>query len=364
MKSLAARRAGYVLFSLMLFMGCSNPADEGNGNPDVVGSNVVQITDNITAVTTWSGDSIYVIRKWDFYVENTLTIRPGTVIKFHPDGPYMMLGGSGTVNAQGTIDSPVVFTSMKDDAHGADNNGDGAATVPAAEDWYFVNMNGTNGSIFSHCHFYYGGNGSSGYVFSIEAGSAATVTNCVFAHNGGVEGESYGALNAMGATNGTIINNNAFFDNLRPLSISTAFNLNNSNVFHNPDSAAQTNTCNGIYVYDYDQRTTLQWQETEVPYVIDDNDWWIDGTLSLGDSVVLKFRPGSEMVLDQGASALSMGTGVYFTSYKDDAHGGDTNGDGAATSPAINDWTGIYDDSMAIPSPYYFTWSNILYDSY
>ncbi len=72
------------------------------------------------------------------------------------------------------------------------------------------------------------------------------------------------------------------------------------------------------------------------------------------------------MLLADGASALvnRSGAGVYFTSYHHDDHKGDTNGNGNATSEAPGDWIGIYDDSGAIPSPYYFNWPNILYDSY
>jgi hypothetical protein len=60
------------------------------------------------------------------------------------------------------------------------------------------------------------------------------------------------------------------------------------------------------------------------------------------------------------------GTGVAFTSYKDDTRKGDTNGDGSATTPGANDWLGVYDNRSSghIPSPYYFGWANIYYDSY
>ena len=82
------------------------------------------------------------------------------------------------------------------------------------------------------------------------------------------------------------------------------------------------------------------------------------------NNVVLKFTTGSFLILDDGVSALVNynGAGVYFTSYKDDTKKGDTNGDGAATSPAVGGWGGIYDNSLSIPSPYFFNWSNILYD--
>ena len=145
--------------------------------------------------------------------------------------------------------------------------------------------------------------------------------------------------------------------------------MDDSNVFHNPDDPSQTNTYNGIFVDSFggiaNDRT---WEATEVAFVIDDNDFWIDsgGTLTLADNVVLKFRPSSELVLDRGASDLVNhdGTGVYFTSYKDDTRKGDTNGDDTTTAPGKDDWIGIYDNAVPIPGPYHFTWGNIWYDGY
>jgi hypothetical protein len=343
-----------------LFAACPTPTVPGGGT-------VVEITSNITAATTWVTGNIYLIRKYDFYVSNTLVIQPGVIVKFHPaDGPYMMVGSGGTIIANGTSASSIIFTSYKDDAHGGDTNGDGGATTPARNDWGYINTNGYNGSSFSYCHFLYGGDTAYTSTLALEAGSIATVSNCVFAHNDGSDSTGwYGALDATGADPGTVITGNTFYDNIRPLSINTSFDLNNSNTFHDPAHPSVTNTFNGIFVYDGSLKDNLVWQETEVAFVIDDNDLWITSTLQLENDVAIKFRPNSVLLLDQGASALVNhgNSGVIFTSYKDDTVKGDTNGDGSATSPATSDWGGIYDNTAPLGGPYYFTWSNIHYST-
>lgn len=329
--------------------------------------NVIWITEDVTTPTTWHAGNVYVIYTYDFYVEDTLVIEPGTIVKFHPaDGPMLTLGGMGTIVADGTASSPIVFTSFKDDAHGGDTNEDGSATSPARKDWLQINTNGLNGSLFDYCEFFYGGGGTYTTTLALTAGSDnVTVTRCTFAHNDGSDASGwYGALEANSGGAGVVIRNNVFYDNVRPLSVSDQFEVDNSNVFHNPANASQTNTCNGIFVYTTTVSSALSWGETEVAFVIDDNDWWIDdiGSLTLADNVVLKFRPGSVLVLDEGDELINYnGTGVAFTSYKDDSRKGDTNGDGGVTTPADNDWGGIYDNNIAVGD--YVSWANIYYDS-
>ena len=78
----------------------------------------------------------------------------------------------------------------------------------------------------------------------------------------------------------------------------------------------------------------------------------------MGDDVILKFCSGRGIYY-QGDNLINYnGEGVWFTSYRDDTLGGDTNGDGAITSPADGDWEGIYNGIARA----YEAWSNILYD--
>ena len=221
----------------------------------------------------------------------------------------------------------------------------------------------SNGNKFQYCQFYYGGGSSYLSVLEIYDGKAS-VTNCIFAHNkGGKSGAFYyGALDATGAEQETIIRNNVFYDNILPLSVLSTIDIDNSNEFHNPENPGMVNVMNGIFIYDLsdiDKVTT--WGETEVPFVINDNDLWIEspGSLTLAQNVIVKFTPDSYLVIGIGAE-LIFNNSNYFTSFKDDSHGGDTNGDEAATTPSDNDWGGVYSDESST----YLGGSNILYDKY
>jgi hypothetical protein len=347
---------------LLSFVACNNDDDDNTTPTPTPTSNVIEVTANIENATTWETGKVYIIKKWDFYVDNTLTIQPGVIVKFHPTlGPDLTLGNAGTIIANGTSASPVIFTSYKDDINGGDNNGDGTATTPAKNDWGTISMNGLSGSVFNYCKFYY--SGINHYAaLEIPVSSNATVTNCTFAHNDGFYADG-GALDASDAGASSVIQNNVFYDNVKALSVNCRFSLDNSNSFHNPDNVLQTNTYNAIFVESTDHiDAPISWLEDEVAYVINDNDLWINSTLTLGDNVVLKFMPSSVIVLNNGANPIINynGTNVYFTSYKDDSLKGDSNGDASITTSANGDWGGIYDNITSA----YVGWTNILYDSY
>ena len=352
-----------LLLIIMFFPAACDDDDNGHDYYDVV-----YVLENITEPVTWYDQTVYIIMKYDFYVEDILTIEPGAIIKFHPaDGPYMMMSGNGRVIANGTSSKPIIFTSYHDDDHGGDNNENGNHSDPYPRDWGEINTNGTTGSGFRYCEFYYGGAVLFNATLTIYGGEAR-VEYCKFINNDGSY-DHKGVLDASDAESGTIIRNNVFYNNQRPLSISSFVDIDDSNVFHNPDNEDEGNQYNGIFVdMLYSITESRQWLETEVAFVIDGYQRYIDegGSLTVGNNVVIKFCSTGELWLENGAGQLHNhdGAGVFFTSIKDDTKKGDTNGDGNATSPSIGDWSGIYDNSLSIPSPYFYNWGNILYDSY
>lgn len=101
--------------------------------------------------------------------------------------------------------------------------------------------------------------------------------------------------------------------------------------------------------------TDTIWILENSPYVIRASVAVYPGaTLTIRPGVVVKFAPGTDLNVTAGARLVANGTAaqpIYFTSLKDDTIGGDTNGDGNASSPAPGDWRNlIYGDPGGDPA--------------
>lgn len=122
----------------------------------------------ITEDTTWSGTVILrgqnVVRRGV-----TLTIEPGTVVKFawiDEDGDDIGDGEltvEGRLVASGTPDKPILFTSAREN--------------PAPKDWTFVQISVSKDSRVEHCIFEYAFSGLQVHY------STATIRESLFRHN-------------------------------------------------------------------------------------------------------------------------------------------------------------------------------------
>ncbi len=298
---------------------------------------VVLIENSIVGNTTWTNNNIYLIA-WEIMISAVLTIEPGTRIKFMDSCALSVLGNSGgLIIAEGTELMPIIFTSWHDDVHGGDTNGNGNATDPARGDWNYIAVAGSNNqSSFDYCEIYYGGSYQDRHVMPLDSETNASVTNCTFAHNQGEQG----ALDASLADTGTVIQNNIFYDNTWPLNINCSYDIDDSNIFHDPDRRSDINDYNGIQVNNMVVEGNLTWSETEVPFVFDGSGMSIDlgKSLSLSPGVMIKLWNNSWWVRGTLIAEGTMSQPIWFTSYKDDSVGGDTNNDGSITSAGPGDW--------------------------
>ena len=279
-----------------------------------------------------------------------LTIDPGTRIA----SVNQRLSANGTLLVNGTANNPVVFTSR--------------AGSPSPGDWFGIYFGGHAGAsrlnyttiayagkdslVFAHSAYrsaaiyvdgsapvfdhltvqasamngieIYGGApsiltssiaSSGGHGMKAEAGSMPTLSQVTFIDNG-TSGDGYYTI---GTDAGSI-----------PKPAGTIF---------------QNNRLQGVQIWGGTTPTNAIWKVWAVnaPYVITaDITTPTDSTLTIQAGGVIKFQNsglfvGGTLGVDGGSDLT-----VSFSSWRDDAAGGDSNGDTATTAPAAGDWKGIY----------------------
>ncbi len=322
----------------------------------IVGCPVVNVTTNISAPTTWTAGKVYVIKQF-ISVTSTLTIEPGTVIKM--DAGRLRVDGSGKILANGTASNRIVFTSLFDDTYCGDTNGDGSATTPTKGDWTSIYLNGGTANTFKYCDFLYAGKNDGGYnnaVYISVAGTSFEFDNCTFANTLSSSGSSAFVFHGgsyMQDPGVSKFTNNAFYNNDRPIFINTYYNFSTTNIFHNPANVNQKNTRNGIWLYNTtNQGATITFGVTEVPYVIsaffNGGGSGATDVVNINAGVILKFTDASAGISRSASRTVTLNATAVLTSMKDDSKGGDTNGDGTASSAAIGDWEGFQNATTGV----------------
>ncbi|MEK7211892.1 MAG: lamin tail domain-containing protein, partial [Patescibacteria group bacterium] len=192
-------------------------AERGTYFPDPVGNAIVLTPDNNPYIVV--GD--ITIKK-----NVKLTIQPGVIIKFKPffyskTGQFTSrLLIVGELDARGTADNQIIFTSLYDDRFGGDT--DGAVNIPAKGDWAYLDFSGGAApAVIQYANFYFGGDstggGNSGGAIFFWGTRPLAVSDSLFENNhAGIVGR-----NQTGAANLTplIVRNSTFRANTYGLMI-------------------------------------------------------------------------------------------------------------------------------------------------
>ena len=332
------------------------------------------ISGPISSDTTWSPDGgVYIIDSY-FSVPSgvTLTIEPGTIIK----AKTTALGGPsiyGNLIAEGTSELPIYFTSISDDSIGGDTGND-ATTTGAVGQWQGLYFKGGSTGELDHVVVRYAGQGGFGFgdFIGIENdGGTLTIKNSLIDQNNQhgiwqragvlvlentvISNHLFGLTIWSGIT--TVISNDFVSNSQYGLHASggDSLNLTDNNFIDNAKTAYvaasisfshignnSSDTANRGFETGGEVRDEAVWHTSDLPFIINGLTVVSGETLTLSAGTVLKMNPGA--YLDVRGSLISSGTAstpVYLTSLKDDSVSGDTNGDGAVSSPNMTNWNGI-----------------------
>ncbi len=162
------------------------------------------ISGTMNSTQTWSSDGLpFIINSAGLTIASgkTLTLGAGVPLKF----TISNLSVYGTLNAIGTKEKPISFTSYKDDSVFGDTNLDGA-TLPAPNDWGSIIIYTGGSATLDYSVVRYGGRYGIGNASDISNKGTLTVTNSEisYASNNGI---TQGMTGTASITNTSIHNN-------------------------------------------------------------------------------------------------------------------------------------------------------------
>lgn len=319
---------------------------------------------------TWFADLPYFIGNTIEVSRATLTVSPGTAVKFEDDRA-LYIGTGARIIAEGTDLQPIYFTGKRDDVVN-DTNNDQSGSAPSSGNWRGVFLVSGGQGRFINVIFRYGGNGSwDGGRYSygnvtLENSGDASFEKCEFTQSKSyglwVQGSSPKIRSCLFQGNawGLVIEGNAYpfpYDPANLLIAGNTFRENTNGAISTPaqsagqisgDNVIDANSRNILQVFGAVQNTSrfryfpnngqVAW------YVVDHITVNEDALLEIEPNVVVKFENDRGLYVYGTLRAEGTATNpILFTSFKDDGNpAGDSNNDAANSTPRRGDWRSFF----------------------
>lgn len=291
------------------------------------------VSGTISTPTTWAltGSPYKVVGSITISPSGCLTLEPGVTLQF---GQYKMLTVQGCLQAMGTAEAPIQFV----------------GSTPNADWWWGVDIQGTGAMTAAHCEFAHAGHFNGVGGIRKQGTGPLVVTDSRFHHIWTV------GLTVYPGSSDLILARNSFSNNTTGVKAMAGAN------FNTPDSWFTYNTY-GIYMHPnvgYVDTNSVFSGNTYPIYVESGTitrpvTWAVpsnnalyvqattiatNGWLTVAPGTVLKFGQYQYLNVNGGLDAMGTPSApIYFTDYRDDAVGGDT--DRVVASPAPGWWSGL-----------------------
>ncbi|MDE3057711.1 MAG: right-handed parallel beta-helix repeat-containing protein [Bacteroidota bacterium] len=309
-----------------------------------VSNATTNVSGTISKDSTWtSGGSPYMVTGSVTVGSGfTLTVDSGVTVLFQPG---TNLYAYGNLHAR-----QAVFTSSKDTSGGSPQKGDWG-TIQIG---YYAS---TPTATFDTCRFQFGGANGSSIVY-LQYGSAS-LQGCTIANSSTNGINTYsGTLSVTNSNISNATNTGITFDGtsvtLTNVTITSCdwplrYGSTSSLVFNGVNNLTGNNH-NGVYM-NFGSTGNMVLDTVSIPYYFP-GDFTVNSgaTLQIASADILKFNGGHLYVRGALVAVAGQGEGIYFTSYLDDNHGGDTNDDGGVSAPATGNWYGVYFEGSTMDS--------------